>query len=306
MICAQCNSDYSDGVECGACRRALCFNCSGISESGYRKLGTDRRAMWKCPTCKIASPNPANPPAVSLETVLKEVREMKQQLVGLPVLIQEFNNLKTELSEVKKSCQFNSDKLEDFSKRLDDADKKLAEVHSLRNSLQTAVNTIDELKRQITTTEQWSRLNNVEIKGIPLKKDENLFSIVEKLGSKCGYTVPKTQINYISRVPTYNSKGKAIILSFLNRYVKEEFIATARACKDLKACDLGFSGDTQRIFVNDHLTPDMKNLLTKSKSKAAEMGYQYKWVKYGKIHVRKNDTSPVIIISKSSDLNKIV
>ncbi|CAK1579799.1 unnamed protein product [Parnassius mnemosyne] len=81
--------------------------------------------------------------------------------------------------------------------------------------------------------------------------------------------------------------------------------AAARACKTLEAKDVGFGGNRQRVFVNDHLTPEHKKLLTKTRTLAKDRGYSYIWVKYGKIHIRKNDTSPVLIIAKEADLNKI-
>ncbi|KAJ2951358.1 hypothetical protein O0L34_g13498 [Tuta absoluta] len=111
---------------------------------------------------------------------------------------------------------------------------------------------------------------------------------------------------YQARVPTYKPTEKNIIMSFTNRYVKEEFIATARAVKDLSARDIGYTDSNQRIFLNDHLTPEMKALLTKVKNTAKDRNYLYVWVRYSKIHVRKNDTSHVIVISRENDLNKIV
>lgn len=94
-------------------------------------------------------------------------------------------------------------------------------------------------------------------------------------------------------------------MSFTNRYVKEEFVAAARAYKTLSASEIGFQDSQQRVFVNDHLTAESKNLLTKTKAIAKAKDFSYVWVKFGKIHVRKNDTSSIIIITKDSDLNKV-
>ncbi|KAL4720828.1 hypothetical protein ACJJTC_014996 [Scirpophaga incertulas] len=73
------------------------------------------------------------------------------------------------------------------------------------------------------------------------------------------------------------------------------------------AADIGYGGDPAgKIFVNDHLTAENKRLLTSVKGLAKEKSFSYVWVKHSKIHVRKNDTSPVFIISTPSDLNRIV
>ncbi|KAL4720002.1 hypothetical protein ACJJTC_002382 [Scirpophaga incertulas] len=155
-------------------------------------------------------------------------------------------------------------------------------------------------------TEQWARLNNVEIKGVPSKKNENLFSILERMTKATDFAFSKLQVNYIARVPTHNSKNKHIVVSFINRYVKEEFVSAARSKKYITLADLDLGDSSTRVFVNDHLTAENKKLLNTVKSVAKEKNFAYVWVKYSKIHVRKNDTSPVMVIAKESDLNRIV
>lgn len=103
----------------------------------------------------------------------------------------------------------------------------------------------------------------------------------------------------------YNSNEKLIIVSFLNRYIKEDFIAAARSTRNLSTTDLGLLGAPQRVFVNDHLSADSKKLLTNVKNLAKEKHYEYVWVKHGKIHVRKNNTSKAFVIVRPSDLNKV-
>lgn len=326
MKCALCNADFNDGAQCSVCKKHLDFGCASITESGYRKLGPDRMAKWRCPQCKIAASSSATSAGKSadggastgdsgridtdqsgpatIEAVLKEVRDLKSRLAGLPGLFDEVKGLKSELTDLKASCDYSCGKVDDFEKRLSTIEKKMPELERVLGIVNATQETVANLKKELGDKEQWSRLNNVEIKGVPLRKEENLFSIIGALSKKVGYEFPKSQINYISRVPTFNSKDKSIIVSFVNRYVKEEFIAAARALKNLTAGDIG-AGDTRRIFVNDHLTPDQKIRLTKTKALKKSHGYLYVWVKYCKIHVRKNDTSPVIIVSKDSDLNKL-
>ncbi|XP_026330091.1 uncharacterized protein LOC113237724 [Hyposmocoma kahamanoa] len=313
MNCLMCDSPTNDGVQCSVCKHHLCFSCGGISEAGYRKLGSDRRASWKCPQCKLtptAATSPKKPTTpttdpASIELVLTELRDMKRQIANLCTVVDEFKELKKEISELKASCEYSSAKLDDYDEKFSSMDRRIGEISSLQDIVTSIQNTTTGRKANVEKMEQWTRLSNVEIRGVPLKKIENLFTIAENIGKSTGYQILRSQINYISRVPTY-SKNKNIIISFINRYVKEEFIAAAPAFKELKASDIGFSNDTPRIFVNDHLTPTSKILLSKAKQKANDLGYCYKWVKYGKIHIRKNDTSPVVIISKDSDLSKII
>ncbi|KAL4721618.1 hypothetical protein ACJJTC_011671 [Scirpophaga incertulas] len=282
MKCAECETEFNDGVQCGMCKRHLDFVCANISETGYRKLGVERRATWKCPQCKLApsSPIPSADTAGVLNSILNELRDVKLQLASLPTLIEDVKYIKQELRDLRMSCEFNSAKLEEQSDKLASLELRIQDIESTQLTFKSR-------------------------DGVPLKPGENLFSIAEALTKAVGYSFPKTQINYIARVPIHNSKEKLIIITFINRYIKEEFLGAARAKKILTADDIGFRGNRQRVFVNDHLTPESKNLLTKTKAVAKEKNYSYVWVKHCKIHVRKNDTSRVVIVSTVNDLNKI-
>ncbi|XP_045457738.1 uncharacterized protein LOC123667950 [Melitaea cinxia] len=310
MKCSVCSSIYTDGVYCNGCQRNMDFSCASISEAGYRKLGPDRRAGWRCPQCKLASASPkpakgsecAPPGAVSIEMVLSEVQDLKGQFSKLSEILEDVKSIKNEILNLKESFEFNSAKLESLESRVSDVENQVAKIQQSELKLSEDVAL---LKRDNTNREQWSRLNNLEIKGVPLKTNENLFNIIENISKIVGYAFPKTQINYIARVPTHGSKDKSIIVSFINRYIKEEFIAASRAHKRITTKEIGFAED-RFIYINDHLVPELKKLLTKTKELAKNKEYRYVWVKYGKIHVRKNDKSPVQIISKELDLNKLL
>lgn len=305
MQCAICASSIGDGVRCSGCDRDIGFCCANISEQGYRKLGADRRAAWKCLACKRDG-SPCPPKQVSLDTIMDELRGIKQQLLCLPNLVSDVNSLKTELKEVKESCEFTGNKLDDCSSRLTEVERKLPELEAVHEKVQLLSNELSCLRGELARNDQALRLNNIEIKGVPLKKNENLFSILENIGAVVGYQVDKNYINYIARVPIHDSKEKSIIVSFTNRYVKEDFIASAREKKNISVNEIGYQGAAQRVFVNDHLTPENKKLLTLTKTTLKAKGYIHVWVKYCKIHARKDDNSKVHIVNNERDLNKLV
>ncbi|CAH0405357.1 unnamed protein product [Chilo suppressalis] len=223
MKCAVCDASFNDGVQCGACKKYLDFNCANITETGYRKLGPERRLAWKCPQCKLSRSSSPSPGGDSvLETILSEIRDMKHQLSSLPTLVEDVKCIKRELEDLKSSCDFNSAKLDEQELRISDLENRVSGIVIVQSSFNSAANEITALKKELALKEQWARLNNVEIKGVPMKSGENLFELAESLTVAVGYSFPKNQINYIARVPVYNSKEKSIIINFNNRYVKEE------------------------------------------------------------------------------------
>ncbi|XP_028163200.1 uncharacterized protein LOC114354826 [Ostrinia furnacalis] len=309
MKCAMCNSAFNDGAQCGSCKRHLDFACANISETAYRKLRSDRRAAWRCPACKSSSPHssiPASPESASLEVILNEIRGIKLQLTSLSTLLEDVRAIKSEIADLKTASEFSSAKIDEHAARLATVESSLPAVARIQETISATQEALCQVKNESSSKGQWARLNNVEIKGVPMRKGENLFSVVGAIAKRVGYEFPKTQINYVSRIPIHNSKDKSIIICFINRYVKEEFVAAARAMKTITANEIGFSGNSDRIFVNDHLTSEYKKLLTKTKSALKAKDYRYIWIKYGKIHVRKNDTSHVVVIHTESDLNRLV
>lgn len=311
--CAICSEVFNDGVQCGGCNKHFGFCCASVSEANYRKLGPERRGAWRCSQCKAnVSPRTSSSGTVrdgaasATDQILRELRELKQQLKVLPSLIEDVKDIKSELSGLKSSCEYNHSLLSDQSLKIAELEGKVAHVQSLEVALGSITAEVTHLKNTISDMEQRSRLNNIEIKGVPAKKTEDLFSIFDAICSAVGHDVPKSQVNYIARVPTQDPKKKSIIVSLHNRYMKDNFLTAARAHKGLiTACIPGVGGN-DRIYVNDHLTPANKRLLTMAKTAAKDKHYLYVWVKHCKIHVRKNDTSNVFIVAKDNDLKKIV
>ncbi|XP_063378554.1 uncharacterized protein LOC134665509 [Cydia fagiglandana] len=310
-ICGRCGEEVSDPIKCTACLLSFDYACSGITEAGFRKLG-DRQATWRCAGCKTTQkPSLGSQPAavaaavdaattsLTLHDVMSEIHKISAQLAPLSTVVADIQAIKTDIAELKRSNSNTSKKLSQFEDRL-----KKVEASNDDGALKSR---ISNLEVELNEKDQWLRYNNVEIKGVPLKNNENLFEILQRIGTKVTYTVPKTSVNYITRVPSRGenaSRQKSIIVSFTNRYTKEDFIAACRICKTITLDDIGFQG-AGRVYVNDHLTVKNKILLNKTKAVAKEKNFQYVWVKHGKIHVRKTDSSPVLQVRTEEELSRL-
>lgn len=93
-------------------------------------------------------------------------------------------------------------------------------------------------------------------------KNEKLLDLVCSLSKKIQYLVSKTQRHFATRVQMRNLYHiKRIIVYFNNRYIKKDFMATARAAiktSPIIPTDVGLQGNSKIfvsliIFVNDHL-----------------------------------------------------
>ncbi|KAI5643162.1 hypothetical protein NE865_04884 [Phthorimaea operculella] len=304
--CASCNEEVSDGPTCSSCQKSYDFSCSGISEVGYRRLG-ERKSAWRCPSCKLggggdASPiNPGGTPsAFDFDLVMRRLDTLSNQLKPLSTLVADVHGIKEDIKEIKQSAATTSSRIDEVETRITQVEKSHEDVNDLKIK-------ISELEEDLQAKEQWLRANNVEIKGIPQTQNENLFDILKKLGDKIAYPVPKSLVNFITRVPTRDAgqqKSKPIIISFVNRYAKENFVAAGRQFKELRASDVGMSG-SERIYINDHLTGRNKELLSKTKKLAKSKNFDFIWVSHGKILVRRNVNSHIIHVKSEKDLSKI-
>lgn len=313
-VCDACSEQMSDGVHCTVCCMTMHFQCAGITETGYRKLG-DRKFTWRCNKCRLSgashqpvSPAPKSP--VSESAVLLEIRALSEKLAPLESLKEELSAMRTEFADLKSSLSKQvGDIIICLEEKLRDMEERVAKVEFIKEDMEKLQARVKKLEEESDDRDQSSRRNNIEIKGITQHSNENILEIVAKIGTKINYPVSKTQINFVSRVPTREKdRTKPIIVCFCNRYVKENFIAAARL--EAKTAPLtnslfGLPGN-QKIYVNDHLTVKNKLLLSRTKKSAAEANFQYVWIKHTKIHVRKSDTSPVITIKSEKDLTKII
>ncbi|CAG9790294.1 unnamed protein product [Diatraea saccharalis] len=289
------------------------MKCASCLKTGFRKLG-DRRATWKCPDCKTSSaprstpsvPSSPTPRNVDSEMIMAEIKKLPQQISSFSLVIEDIKSIKDDVQQLKNSVEFAHETTKICSDKIKNLEQRTENVERNQEDMSSLTQVVSYLEDLIKTKDQLDRLNNAEIKGIPYIESENLFDVILKLGSVIKCQVAKTDINYIVRVPTRNDpKNKNIITSFGNRYIKENFVACARALKrNISASDVGYNSDTN-IYINDHVTLENKILLNKTKTAAKEHGYAFSWVKNCKIFMRKSATSPVKLIKSELDLRRL-
>lgn len=161
----------------------------------------------------------------------------------------------------------------------------------------------DALTKKIAEMEQYSRINNVELKGIPCTQGEDCTAIVKAIGTKVSCTISDTDIDVIHRVPTKAGTSQNIIARFCSRSKKQEFVSKARKAR-LNTKDLDFPGpDNYPVYINDHLTPDNKRLFAKALAMKKEKGWLHLWTDNGHIEARQTNDSRVFRIASEADFS---
>lgn len=243
------------------------------------------------------------------EELAKIKSELETSIVNK--ITSEFRAVKDEISSIKSSLDFMNDQYEQFKKRMDSFDSNLKSLSAKTSEIGELRSSLDIIEKDNNSREQWARRSNIEIIGVPQKKDENLMNVVKSIAELANYRLdPSVDIDFVTRVAPKsksdeNKKSKPIVVRFLSRWKKDDFMSHAKKLK-LRGVDVGFTNTNNPIHLNDHLTSSNKALLQATKKLGREKGYAYVWVKNCTIMVRRSDTSPVLHILQSSDLKKIV
>lgn len=196
----------------------------------------------------------------------------------------EQNILRTEVAEVKAAAQYISNQYED-----------------LRNE-------IDSLKKENQSMRQHDRLLNLEVSGIPESDSEDLKRIICTIAELVDVNLSEKDIIAANRVhprKVIPGRPKVVICKLASRLHKDSVIAGIRKRKGLKTGDIGFSGNSTDIYVNEHLTPYNRDLLKECRAIAREKGYTYVWVSNCKIYMREKQDAPKIHIYCTDDLKKV-
>lgn len=119
------------------------------------------------------------------------------------------------------------------------------------------------LSHKVSQLEQYSRMNNIEIRGIPYSQGEDCVVVVETISKKIGCPVTPSDLDVVHRVSTKDKEKKNLIARFCSQAKKNDFVCKARKAR-LCLDDIGMSDGTHPIFINNHLTPQNKVLFSRA------------------------------------------
>ncbi|XP_046674625.1 uncharacterized protein LOC124363418 [Homalodisca vitripennis] len=184
--------------------------------------------------------------------------------------------------------QFLSDRVDAANSLMNDIQKDFIEIKRENEQLQMSNKLMSrelvELKDRVRNLEQYSRRNNVEISGIPATTNEDVNKIIQDVGTAIGMEVQKEDITAAHRIPTYKKERiPSVVVQFRERSLRDTWISKWKETKTLNAYQVNkHFPQNQRVYVNEHLSPDNKLFLTTLKKKCRELNYAFVWCREGK------------------------
>lgn len=159
------------------------------------------------------------------------------------------------------------------------------------------------LQQRMNKSEQYSRKESIEIREVPIMPNENVEELVVSVARKLDINLTVTDISATHRLKAARDKVPAIIVRFVSRRKKEEFLAKRRTV--ITRDQLVANAGTGRIYIGESLSPFYKKLLWQAREKAKGIGYKYTWWRAG-VCVRKGDDTAVVKINCEEDLELII
>lgn len=269
-----------------------------------------------------------SPPQSSTENILisrDDVREIVQEVMKaeLSIMLSKLNEtmnaiLNRELQPINAKIAAMDDSMKFINSQYEDLLKEHASSEEIITKLQKEnlemSNNIKLLNVRMDQLEQQTRSNNIEIQCLPEKKDENLFHIVSEISKVAGFVVENRDILHCTRIAKLNpnsTRPRSIVVQLASPRLRDQFLASIinfnKRNKDnkLNSVHLGYSGPKTAIFVTEHLSPTYRALHAAARHKSKELGYQFVWIRGGRIFMRKTQESEHIVVRNMETLNKL-
>lgn len=239
-----------------------------------------------------------------IDSVRTQYKQVEQSLSGIK---NSQDYLTEEFKSLTNSFEFASAQQKKLEERLEKVEIAATIPEKVESELSTLRTQVRDLKYELQQQQQWERILNLEISGIPEVLSENLPDLVVKIARHAGVDLFLDDIGHVTRVQPrmkQPDRPKSIVVKLKKRLHKDNIIAGLRK-KEPTTLDIGMSGEPKRFYVSEHMTVDNKILYKKCRAAAKAKGYEFTWIKNCRIFVRKNETSPHILIRNDTDLNKI-
>lgn len=225
-----------------------------------------------------------------------------------------FKKFESSLNEIKKTNQ----NIESSMNFLTAQNKEFREkIEKLESQIKEDRKYIAILEDKVEDMQKNRRKTNLEIKNVPKNigegKDE-LISMMISLSKTIGCQMDKSDIKDIYRVrgKKESAQNTPIIVETSSTLLKNDVLKMCKAynVKDkykLRAKHLGLrTNEDTPIFVSEQLTAKAARLYFLARDLAKTRSYRFCWTAYGKVYVRKEENSRIILIKNELQVHQLM
>ncbi|XP_013197509.1 uncharacterized protein LOC106140460 [Amyelois transitella] len=246
--------------------------------------------------------------------------DFKEEIIGmLNVLTEKIENNSVSLThafdDMRQSIKTIQDKVSYVSTQNEIMQQILDIMEIERKKDQEYIHFLDN---QLEDTQRSSRKASIEIRNVSPKQNEtkeDLISMITTLSETvgCPTVICKRDVRDIYRVKKNKDReNKTVVLELTSALVKTDLL---KACKTynyknktskLSIKHLGFKTDGDSpIFLSEQLISKATRLYFLGRDLTRRNLFKYCWTTYGKVYLRKDDTSPIITITNESQIQTL-
>lgn len=225
---------------------------------------------------------------------------------------QELNEIKANLqaiqttnSSIETSISVLASQNEEFQKRIDQLESEKKKDREYISALEEKIEDLHRLTRK----------NNIEIKNVPKRNPESkedLIGMTLKLSSNINLGMVANDIKDIFRLEgKQGSKTSTIIVELGSTLLKNDLLKKTKSFNrknrnKLQAKHLGHTVEENTpVFISEQLTPRGARLYFLARDLVKTKKYKYCWTSFGKVFVRRDDTSRVITIFNETQVHHL-
>ena len=161
---------------------------------------------------------------------------------------------------------------------------------------------LKEIRNQINDIEQYLRVNNLEVVGLPQpgqgETEEKV--LIEAFNSLNGIdiVVEPDDIDISHPLNSRRQDGKPVhVVGFISRKTKEAIISARK-----KETNRQYAFRGKDIYINEHLSKQNRSLFASAQETKRTLNYKYCWTRGGSVKLRKTDTSDTITVTSEEQL----
>ena len=158
---------------------------------------------------------------------------------------------------------------------------------------------------RLNNLEQRTRINNLEIVGLkkPSLMETDTGKTLSFLNEEIAPDLSHEEIEALHEVPSRRKDGKrVIVIHFKSRSRRDDILKMSKE----KLKDFNHQLDPkERIYINEHLSPENKRLFAMAVKKKHELNFKFVWTKNGSIFMKKNESSVTHKIISDEDIDNV-
>lgn len=207
-------------------------------------------------------------------------------------------------AKIETSIEFLAQQNDDLKKKVDLLEQELKKKDEHIIILE---DTIEDMMRG-------SRNKSLEIKNVPLEPKETkegLLKMVEHLAQDLKLDINTSHISDIFKSKS-NTEKKTVTVEFISQSTRDAVLKSAKIYNHknknnkISAKNLGLTKNPDEpIFIAERLTQKASRLYFLARDLKRIKNYKYCWTSFGRVYIRKEDDSPIIMVKSESQIHKL-